>query len=380
MKVGELVNFLESLYISTKENKVSLPSVLLLGAPGVGKSRSCRDLAKRIASITKKEFIDYNDIVADKIISDSSKYYVFCDFRLTEVEPSDLIGIPEKVNGSVRFAPLQWAFCLNRASGMLLLDEITNVQREDVISAVYKLVLDRKAGFVPLNSDVLVIACGNKPEHSSIARLLPNALLNRLLILDIDPPSIDEWKDWMDEKYGEKWDKRCYVFLKEVQAEEKRNYLLAIPKTQEGLEEFPTPRSWTRLSRLMWAGVQSNEVITGSIGHEAGIRFISFMKVNIDIEELISNPETFDSLSLDAKYMASFMLAAWCSRNSEQVNKVLKLVDRMAKFSKEFITLTCTNLTRDKLVIFIKELIKHNVNYERVLLEIAEVKSILTKH
>ena len=85
-----------------------------------------------------------------------------------ECEPSDLLGIPKEVNGAVSFRPLLWARCLSKCAGLLLLDELTNVSRPDVISASYKLIFDRRAGFVKFHEDVFIIACGNRPEYSAV--------------------------------------------------------------------------------------------------------------------------------------------------------------------------------------------------------------------
>jgi hypothetical protein len=95
---------------------------------------------------------------------DPDKYFVYVDLRLTECEPSDLIGIPRDVDSSVQYKPLMWARCLSRSAGVLFLDELTNLQRPDVISACYKLLYDRKAGFTAFHEDVLVVAAGNTPE------------------------------------------------------------------------------------------------------------------------------------------------------------------------------------------------------------------------
>jgi len=93
MKVSELEDYLTNLYRASAIN--SRISVLLLGAPGIGKSYTCYNVAKRLALGLGKEFIDYNDDVAPKILAEPERYFVFVDFRLTECEPSDLLGIPK---------------------------------------------------------------------------------------------------------------------------------------------------------------------------------------------------------------------------------------------------------------------------------------------
>jgi predicted GTPase len=93
MKVSDLESYLIKLYKAGSFN--SRVSVLLLGAPGIGKSYTCYSVAKRLAKDLGKEFIDYSDEQAPKILAEPERYFVFCDFRLTECEPSDLLGIPK---------------------------------------------------------------------------------------------------------------------------------------------------------------------------------------------------------------------------------------------------------------------------------------------
>jgi len=167
LKIGKLEPYLTKLYKVGPINHTR-QSTLLLGAPGIGKSMSCWKLARRLARAVEKEFVDYDDDKAAMILENPDKYFVFVDLRLTECEPSDLLGLPHKINGSVRFSPLLWARCLNKAAGLLLLDELTNIQRPDLITVSYKLVFDREAGFTKFHRDVMIVAAGNRPEHSSV--------------------------------------------------------------------------------------------------------------------------------------------------------------------------------------------------------------------
>jgi len=143
MRISDLESYLAKVYKAGYGNRGRV-SLLLLGAPGIGKSLTCYALAQRIAKSLGKEFLDYNDDEAGKVLAEPDKYFVFVDFRLTECEPSDLLGIPKETDGAVRFSPLLWARCLSKSAGLLLLDELTNVQRPDVITASYKLIFDRK--------------------------------------------------------------------------------------------------------------------------------------------------------------------------------------------------------------------------------------------
>jgi len=101
VEIVELKDLLKRLY-----NVGDRTSVIILGEPGIGKSEIVKQLAKEIASESGKEFIEYTDDIADEVMKEPDRYFVFCDIRLTEVEPADLIGIPRDDDGHVRYKPL----------------------------------------------------------------------------------------------------------------------------------------------------------------------------------------------------------------------------------------------------------------------------------
>ncbi|MGC8936545.1 MAG: hypothetical protein ACP5KV_04180 [Candidatus Methanomethylicaceae archaeon] len=365
MKVSKLENYLLQIYKTGAINHMR-PAVLLLGPPGIGKSMTCWSLAKRIAESMGKQFIDYNDDEAQKILAEPERYFVFNDFRLTEVEPSDLIGVPRETDGSTRFSPLLWARCLSKTAGLLLLDELTNVQRPDVITAAYKILFDRKAGYVRFHDDVFIVACGNRPEHSAVASMLPTPLISRMIVIDIDPPTVDEWADWMNKTYDD-WDKRCYAFLRRFEDEQ---YLIRVPKSTETLDAYPVPRTWTYLATLMAKGVSDPYTVKGLVGYEVGTKFLAFLDVNVDIDELIARPELFDELGFDAKYMVAVLLGNWINQHANFA-KAFKLVDKMSFERKEFLVLACMSMQKKRLVDFLRQLFNHNPEYKDALSEIA---------
>jgi len=333
MKVSRLKSFLLNYYLHQPKPRVS---ILLLGAPGVGKSWTVRAVAEELANKLNKEFVDYSDDVAPKILAEPERYFVFCDLRLTETEPSDLIGIPRIVDDAVQYKPLLWARCLSKTAGILFLDELTNVQRPDVISASYKLLLDRRAGFTPFHEDVLVIAAGNAPEHSAIANMLPCPLINRLVVINVAPPSVDDWMKFMLATYGDEWDKRTLGFLKAFETE---GYLLRCPREVETLINYPTPRTWTFLSLLLRTVGENDDMIIGLLGEEVGQKFRAFIRTKVDINDLISHPEKFLGLNIDQQYMGTMMLATWLSKHTKQWSKAFKLISTMASVSRDLIVL-----------------------------------------
>jgi hypothetical protein len=124
-------------------------AVLILGPPGVGKSTAIKEFAESEAKRLGREFIDYNDDdeLFLRIAKNPEKFYIYLDLRLTETEPTDFLGVPRDIDHFIVYKPLRWVqiFTHPNSAGLLFLDELTNVRREDVLAQAYKLVLDRKA-------------------------------------------------------------------------------------------------------------------------------------------------------------------------------------------------------------------------------------------
>ena len=55
------------------------------------------EAARKIAKRLNKEFIQYDDDIAEKVLQNPEKYFVYIDLRLTELEPSDLSGMKRNV-------------------------------------------------------------------------------------------------------------------------------------------------------------------------------------------------------------------------------------------------------------------------------------------
>ena len=343
MKVGKVFQTLLQLWEAERDSPEKT-SVLLLGPPGVGKSTVVREAAEEFAEKHGLQFIHYTDDVAKEILANPQKYFVFVDLRLTEIEAADLSGIPRDTDGAVTYKPLLWARVLSKAQGVLFLDELTNENDPNKLAAAYKVILDRSAGFIKFSEGVFVVAAGNSPEHSSVANQLPAPLINRLLVLEVSAPTVDEWYKWMVDKYGDSWDIRTYAFLKAFETE---SYLLRPPEDPETLRNYPTPRAWTKLALLMKRGFDDPEIITGLIGPEVGARFSAFLKTRVDLNELLEDPEKFKELNLDQQYMAAIMLAGWFERN-KKIGKGFRLLTKMSEESVEFTIVTLLSITDQK--------------------------------
>ena len=334
MGPGETKEFIKRFYFTSGNN--ARYSLLLLGPPGCGKSTATVEASQEIASLLGKEFVKYDESRIREILAAPDRYFIFVDFRLTEVsELSDLIGIPREDSGYVVYKPLGWIKALSRCSGVLFLDEITNVQRLDVISASYKLLLDKTAGFTKFSEDVLIIAAGNTPEQSSVANMLPAPLVNRCLVIEVVRPTVESWHDWMNAHYSV-WDKRTLAYLMRFQGD-----LLRVPTNVETLENYPTPRTWTQVAvRLTEKHLEPfrRQVVTGLLGKEVGEKFLALADAKLPtFDELCENPSKFRLLSIDEKYMASVEIGEQIMKSAKNIEKATNLLKLIAQENRELI-------------------------------------------
>jgi len=305
LRTPEIIDFIENMYMYNGSPLGKQP-IIMLGAPGIGKSAAVAQAAERIARRLNKKFIKYDDEKYDEIMQRPDEYFVFVDLRLTEVEPSDLMGIPREKNGTMFYIPPSWAKVLSKARGILFLDELTQVQRDDIFAVAHKILLDKMAGFTRFHPDVMVVAAGNTPEDSPIARPLPTSLINRTLVIKADKPSIDEWAKYMEEMYGDKWDKRVYAFL----MYQSDKFIEPINTNElERLDNYATPRTYTmaavRLAELANAPITQEMLratLVGLLGPSVGQALFGFITTSIDVESIINNPDKFGKLDIDKRF------------------------------------------------------------------------------
>jgi hypothetical protein len=339
-----------------------LDRILLLGAPGIGKTEIIKQRAVEEAKKLGKTFVDLREAgeeLINQILENPSKFYVYLRIVAPHVFPEDL-GIPKMINHSankdyVEYVPPKVLKILSLPDiyGVLFIDEITNVQRDDQISMYYSIILEKEAGFqLKLSRNIKIVLAGNTPEWSTIVRELPAPLVNRMKMYEVLPPSVDEWINYMQKIYGDEWEKSCAVYLKLFPAE-----LLMPPK--QSFEAFPTPRSWTLTCIDIYKLREQEadeEVIeataVGGLGQEVGLKFSRIFKVNIDLNavlrELEENPAKFDGFDPDKRLdIQILVLSSIASQNAERMARFRKFFEYLMQKHRELLTILIMIMNKD---------------------------------
>ncbi len=222
--------------------------VMLWGPPGIGKSDLVREVAQRHA-------------------------VPVVDLRLSQLEPSDLRGIPFRVDGLVEWAvpALLPDAARHGPAGILFLDEI-NAAPPTVSAAAYQLILDRRLGEYRVPEGWAIFAAGNRQGDRGVVYSMPSPLANRFTHLEVEP-NLDDWVDWA---HGRGVDPRLIGFLRF------RPDLLFDFDPAQAPTAFPSPRTWEFADRALAKFGDDRDLLTaalqGCVGPAAGVEAAAYLE------------------------------------------------------------------------------------------------------
>jgi DNA polymerase III delta prime subunit len=279
MRPAHLSRVLNEEVLSTQKGHHT--PVMLWGPPGVGKSQIILQIGER-----------HNLPVID--------------IRLSQMEPSDLRGIPFKLNDKVEWAvPSMLPDAqLHGVSGILFLDEI-NSAAPSVSAAAYQLILDRRLGNYQVPQGWAVFAAGNRQGDRGVTYAMPAPLANRFSHYQIDL-NLDDWVAWA---YRNGIDERIIGFLRF------RPELLFDFDPAHNPVAFPSPRSWEYAHRALHKFIDFPDLLLGSlqacVGQAAGIEchaFIESLDQMPDLDKIISGEDTKAPDEIDLQYAVASAL------------------------------------------------------------------------
>lgn len=308
-------------------------SLMIWGSPGIGKSAVARQYADekyplRKDNLKKLAFMQQQidnepenaQLVRDLEVFEASlldQETNFIDFRLSQIEPSDLRGIPvpEKViydmDGKqliesdlasvekyIAETAVVWAApkVLKLSpdwKGVILFDEI-NSAMPIVQAASYQLILDRCVGEMRLPKTALILAAGNRETDGGVTFTLATPLRDRMTHIEMVPYH----QDWIDDyAIGKKLNAATVAFINTTGAK----YFNTLSPNDPSHSGGTSPRSWERVAEYenLNDGSLDKEVfralISGRIGEGVATEYIEY------VENVSKLPNTMAILNGDIK-------------------------------------------------------------------------------
>lgn len=298
----------------TYEAKLPL---FIWGKVGIGKSSVVREIAKEIAKENNLKFTERDINNTDK--------FGFIDIRISQLEPSDLRGLPNinKDDKTTEWLIPDWLPKNPESKGILFFDEL-NLSPPSIQGVAYQLILDRKIGNYVLPEGWLVLSAGNGIDDKCNVFDMSNALKNRLSHSELDIPTADDWIDW---GLNNDIDNRILSFIKFKPS--------ALFKYDEKNQDnaFPTPRSWAFCNRLIKGkeNLKLLQILASSVVGEGIAReFIAFLKLQnkIDLNKILENPESVQNIEeIDLKYVLLGTIAEKYRSKKEILDKCLNVCE-----------------------------------------------------
>ena len=315
------------LQVLDKEFKSTLAGhhtpVMLWGPPGVGKSQMIAQVAQR------------NNV---SII----------DIRLSQMEPSDLRGIPFRKDELVEWAiPAMLPDAKRHGkAGILFLDEITSAP-PSVSAAAYQLILDRKLGAYQVPEGWAIFAAGNRQGDRGVTYTMPAPLANRFSHFEVHI-NTDDWVAWA---YANNIDDRVIAFVRF------RPELLFDFDPAHNPSAFPSPRSWEFAHRALQKFEHQHDLLLGTlqacIGQAAGIElkaFIDNLDQMPDLDAIVRGEQVPAPTEVDLQYAVAAALVGRAIRakgTSDAKTVIGNILDYAAMFPlKEMGVMLVTDMHR----------------------------------
>ncbi len=279
MRPAQLLRVLEREFLSAHQGHHT--PVMLWGPPGVGKSQM-------VAQVAARHGVPVIDI------------------RLSQMEPSDLRGIPFRVEDRVEWAPPAMLPTEHRQGprGILFLDEITSAPPA-VSAAAYQLILDRRLGEYQVPEGWAIFAAGNRQGDRGVTYSMPAPLANRFSHFEAET-HLDDWVAWA---YGAGIDERVIAFLRF------RPELLFDFDPAHNPVAFPSPRSWEFAHRALQKFDDQPDLLRGTlqacVGSAAGVElhaFVTSLEQMPDLDAILAVDRVPVPTEIDLQYAVAAAL------------------------------------------------------------------------
>ncbi|KXA90366.1 hypothetical protein AKJ61_00770 [candidate division MSBL1 archaeon SCGC-AAA259B11] len=248
--IGRAKDIIKSLIAGHLEG-ADIPSVMLWGPPGIGKTAIVDQAAEEL------------EIDVERLI-------------LSQHDEVDLMGLPHETNGTVEWT--RPVFIPEEGQGVMHLDELTQA-RESVMAPAQQLVHERRVGPHELGDEWYIVASTNRLCDRAQTNPIAAQMANRFLNYEVET-TLEDWKKWA---YSNGINPVVIAFHEH----HKGKLLFKFePERMEAIRGFPTPRTWEYVSNLMEVGQTSVKAIAGAVGEGAAREFDAFRRMREDLPDI----------------------------------------------------------------------------------------------
>ena len=231
----EVVDTVEAYLMKDEYGEYVIPSVhqrpvLLLGAPGIGKTQIMEQAARECGvALVAYTITHHTRQSAIGLPFISKKEYGGREYSATEYTMSEIV-----------------ASIYNRMSetglseGILFIDEI-NCVSETLAPAMLQFLQCKSFGNHEIPKEWVIVAAGNPPEYNKSVREFDVVTLDRVKKILVEP----DYQTWREYAYKENMHPAILSYL-----ELRNNCFYQMETTIDG-KQFATPRGWEDLSRMM---------------------------------------------------------------------------------------------------------------------------------
>jgi MoxR-like ATPase len=291
-------------------------AAFLWGPPGIGKSAVLKQVAESMGM-------------------------GFVDIRLSQMEPTDIRGIPYPVEeeiAGVMMKGMRWSAPLvlphdPKAKVLILLDEF-NSAPPSVQAAAYQLVLDRKLGEYEVPEGCMIVAAGNRETDKGVTFRMPTPLANRFVHIEMR----HDFEDWQVHALNSKFNKDVVGFLTAF-----KNKLFQF-EALSASRGFATPRSWEFVSRIVEGNPDLPEtvltgLVAGAIGDGNAVEFMEYRRNAADLpnpDDILNgkNP-TLSRVDVSLCYALTTALCYQLREGAEKIAKAGKPKDQHEAWLKQ---------------------------------------------
>lgn len=327
----------------------------------------------------------------------AEKGWGFIDLRCSQLEASDVRGLPDRVNGRtcylppadmpvgdmsddaisaeigempdpsdleatrqffVRYMKLQPHY----QKGILFLDEVNRAQ-DDVLQAIFQLVLDRKVGQYVLPPGWCVVAAGNYMEGYQVSGFDDPAFLNRFchLTLSGGETTLEEWVEYTGSTHGE-------IASPVIEfATQNIKHLDGDVAGELGFSVQPSRRSWEMVIKVMsaasgYSDASKLEVTAGLIGRELALSFTRYSCPVKPLDLVKRGVKAYekDLAKLSRNQVTGLMwgLVSYCKTQLDD--------DKIAEVCLDFASYMTKSTEKDVVVAFCRSLVAGNGQNDRI--------------